>query len=216
MICATSVRTTIQPYQCFCNMSTCSLWSIQNSAIVFLSREESYPSWNFFPQAAVRYILAGIWNPVKLWDMKTIFKVPLSFSRHCFISALDKWQHFDLFYLTVEHRQSTVMCHYGNCSKYAVVSADHFTTVWLHLSKSPTSLPSCLESIFCGYICTDPTNNCCSNYFLWNNCFWLFPVSETSSMQKKTVQQTAKTSMTAELYDTELFWRRQSESPEKL
>lgn len=92
--------------------------------------------------------MAGIWNPMKSWDMKTMSEVPLSFLCHCFISVLDKWQCFDLLYLTIEHRQNTVLCHYGNCCKYAVVSGDHFATVWLHLFKSPNSLRSYLLKHF--------------------------------------------------------------------
>lgn len=59
--------------------------------------------------------------------MGTISKVPLSLLCHCFISVWDKWQHFDLFYLIIilfDHGQNSVLCHYGNHCKYAVVSGD--------------------------------------------------------------------------------------------
>lgn len=125
IICATSIHTT--------GINVSATWALapyETSRILLLwpclQRNPTHHG-TFFPQAIVRRIMAAIWNPAELWDMGTISKVPLSLLCHCFISVWDKWQHFDLFYLIIilfDHGQNSVLCHYGNRCKYAVVSGD--------------------------------------------------------------------------------------------
>lgn len=97
----------------------------------------------FFPRP---YTIEAICNPVELWYMGSTPKVPLFLWCHCLISVLDKWQHFDLFFLTTERGQNGVLCHYGNHCKYTVVSGDVLEISLPAGFSFPSQLPADLES----------------------------------------------------------------------